>query len=150
MADPPANGFAKGVALHESFGSIVGMVVEAGVQDGAVIVRNVWAAVDCGRAINPDSVKAQIEGAALQGLDAALRSEISFEEGMAVQRNFDTYPLMTLAEAPAVFTRIIESGAGLGGIGEPGLPPAAPALANALAAATGIRARALPLGASFA
>lgn len=150
FADPPANGFAKGVAIHESFGSIVGMVVEAGVQEGAVIVRNVWAAVDCGRAINPDSVRAQIEGAAIQGLDAALRSEISFEDGMAVQRNFDTYPLMTLAEAPAVFTRIIESGASLGGIGEPGLPPAAPALANALASATGIRARALPLGASFA
>ena len=150
LADAPADGFAKGVALHESFGSIVAMVVEAGVKEGAIIIRNVWAAVDCGRAINPDSVKAQIAGAALQGLDAALQSRISFEDGMALQRNFDTYPLMTLAQAPAVFTRIIESGGPLGGIGEPGLPPAAPALANALAAATGIRARALPLGTAFA
>jgi isoquinoline 1-oxidoreductase beta subunit len=143
-------GFAKGVALHESFGSIVGMVVEAGVVDGAVVLRRVWSAVDCGRAINPDSVRAQIDGGALHGLCAAINARISFADGRAEQTNFDGYPILRLIETPAMSTRIIESGAPLGGIGEPGTPPAAPALANALAAATGVRARTLPLGAAFA
>jgi isoquinoline 1-oxidoreductase beta subunit len=148
--EPSPSGFAKGVALHESFGSIVGMVVEAGVVDGAVAVRRVWSAVDCGRAINPDSVRAQIEGGALHGLCAAINARIRFAGGMAEQTNFDGYPLLRLIETPAFVTRILESGAAIGGIGEPGTPPAAPALANALAAATGIRARSLPLGNSFA
>ena len=143
-------GFAKGVALHESFGSIVGMVVEAGVVDGAVVLRRVWSAVDCGRAINPDSVRAQIEGGALHGLCAAINARITFADGRAEQTNFDGYPILRLIETPAMSTRIMDSGAPLGGIGEPGTPPAAPALANALAAATGVRARTLPLGAAFA
>lgn len=148
--EPSPAGFAKGVALHECFGSIVGTVVEAGVADGAVVVRRVWSAVDCGRAINPDSVRAQIEGGALHGLCAAIHAEIGFTNGMADQTNFDGYPLVRLIETPAISTRIVESGGPLGGIGEPGLPPAAPALANALAAATGVRARSLPLGRLFA
>jgi isoquinoline 1-oxidoreductase beta subunit len=150
FAEASGDGFAKGVALHESFGSIVGMVVEAGVKDGAVVVRRVWSAIDCGRAINPDSVVAQVEGAAIMGLNAAISGRISFAEGRAEQANFDGYPLMTMAESPRLATRIVASGGPLGGVGEPGTPPAAPALANALAAGTGVRARALPLGAAFA
>ncbi|MFQ3595998.1 MAG: molybdopterin cofactor-binding domain-containing protein [Sphingomonadaceae bacterium] len=148
--DPSPEGFAKGVALHESFGSIVALVVEAGVRDGAIQLRRAWAAVDCGRAINPDSVRAQIEGGALFGLCAAIHGEIRFEDGFASQKNFDGYRLLAMADAPAFSVRILESGAPLGGIGEPGTPPAAPALANALAAATGTRARNLPLAEAFA
>ncbi|WP_448586546.1 molybdopterin cofactor-binding domain-containing protein [Thermaurantiacus sp.] len=147
---PAGDGFAKGVALHESFGSIVGMVVEAGVKDGAVVVRRVWSVIDCGRVINPDSVVAQVEGAAIMGLNAALAGRVSFADGYAEQRNFDSYPLMRLAEAPRMATRILAPGGALGGVGEPGTPPAAPALANALFRATGVRARVLPLGAAFA
>jgi isoquinoline 1-oxidoreductase beta subunit len=147
---PSPQGVARGVALHESFGSIVATVVEAGVRDGAVIVPRVFVAIDCGRAINPDSVRAQLEGATIQGLDAALQGRLSFAEGMAEQRNFDSYPLLGLDRSPVVVSRIVESGGPLGGLGEPGLPPAAPALANALAAATGVRARRLPLGATYA
>lgn len=143
--EPSPEGLAKGVALHESFGSIVGVVVEAGVVDGAVRIARVWSAIDCGRAINPDSVKAQVEGGVLQGLCAALHGRVDFEDGMAVQRNFDTHPLLRLAETPVMTTRIIEGGGPLGGVGEAGTPPAAPALANALARATGTRARRLPL-----
>lgn len=148
--DPAPAGLARGVALHESFGSIVATVVEAGVRDGAVIVPRVFVAVDCGRAVNPDSVRAQLEGATIQGLDAALQGRATFADGMAVERNFDTYPLLGLDRSPVVVARIVGSDRPIGGMGEPGLPPAAPALANALAAATGIRARRLPLGAAFA
>lgn len=143
--DPSPEGFAKGVALHESFGSIVAMVVEAGMVDGAIRITRVWSAIDCGRAINPDSVRAQVEGGALMGLCAALHGRVEFADGMAVATNFDGYPLLRLADTPVLSTRILTSGAALGGVGEPGTPPAAPALANALARATGTRMRRLPL-----
>ncbi len=145
FAEPSPPGLAKGVALHESFGSIVATVVEAGVADGAIRVTRLWSAIDCGRAINPDSVRAQVEGGALMGLCAALHAKVDFAGGMAVPANFDGYRLLSLAETPAMMTRIVASGAPLGGVGEPGTPPAAPALANALARATGRRMRRLPL-----
>ncbi len=143
--EPSPPGLAKGVALHESFGSIVATVVEAGVADGTVRITRTWTAIDCGRAVNPDSVRAQIEGGTLMGLDAALHGRVDFADGMARQANFDSYPLMRLADTPVMATRVIQSGAALGGVGEPGTPPAAPALVNALARATGSRLRRLPL-----
>ncbi len=148
--DASPAGFGRGVAVHQSFGSIVAMVIEAGVVDGAVRVARVSSAIDCGRSINPDSVKAQVEGGAIFGLSAALGEEVTFDNGQAVQRNFDSFPVMRLADSPRFATRIIESGERLGGVGEPGTPPAAPALANALFAATGRRARTLPLATFFA
>jgi isoquinoline 1-oxidoreductase beta subunit len=143
-------GIGRGIALHESFGSIVATVVEAGVADGGIRIRRLASAIDCGRAINPDSVRAQVEGGALMGLSAALGEGMGFAGGMAEARNFDGYPLLSMRHSPEVVTTtIVESGEALGGVGEPGTPPAAPALANALFAATGKRARTLPLLAQF-
>ena len=143
-------GFARGIALHESFGSIAAMVVTAGVVAGQVRLLEVVSAIDCGRAIAPDSVRAQLEGAAIMGLSAALGEEISFADGEAEQRNFHSYTVLRLADSPIRLATVIVSGGGpLGGVGEPGLPPAAPALANALAAATGKRARQLPLAQAY-
>jgi isoquinoline 1-oxidoreductase beta subunit len=148
---PVPDGFGRGVAIHESFGSIVATVVEAGVEDGAIRIGRLVSAIDCGRAINPDSVKAQVEGGAIMGLSAAIHEAISFEEGRPSVSNFDGYPLLSMAGSPAeMISVIVTSGEVLGGVGEPGTPPAAPALANALYAATGVRARTLPLGPFYA
>ncbi len=146
---PVADGFGRGVALHESFGSIVAQVVEAGVAGGEVRVRRVTTAIDCGQAINPDSVVAQMEGGAIFGLTAALWGETSFADGYARERNFDRLRILRLAETPRFHTVIVPSARPLGGVGEVGTPPAAPALANALFAATGVRARELPLARAF-
>ncbi|MFN3371681.1 MAG: molybdopterin cofactor-binding domain-containing protein [Sphingomonadaceae bacterium] len=144
-------GFGRGIALHESFGSIVAMVIEAGVVGGQIVIPKVAVAIDCGRAIAPDSVRAQLEGAAIMGLSAALGEAQTFEGGEAQARNFDRYEILRMAGAPhSLVTVILPSDGPLGGVGEPGLPPAAPALANALAAATGTRARALPLARQYA
>jgi isoquinoline 1-oxidoreductase subunit beta len=104
----------------------------------------VWAAVDCGRVINPDTVVAQIEGGIVLALSAALFGRIIFTDGRVVQTNFHAYPLVTMADCPEIEVRIIASDADPGGIGEPGTPPIAPAVANALFAATGKRWRNLP------
>ncbi|MCG2839630.1 molybdopterin-dependent oxidoreductase [Sandaracinobacter sp. RS1-74] len=150
-AEPAPKGFARGLALHESAGSIAAMVVTAGVQQGRVRILEVVSAIDCGRAIAPDSVRAQLQGAAAMGLSAALGEAISFREGEAVERDFQRYRLARMADLPSRFvTLLIDGGEALGGAGEPGLPPAAPALANALARATGKRARTLPLAAAYA
>jgi isoquinoline 1-oxidoreductase beta subunit len=153
MAGPPggtANGDGSisgaGLALWESFGSIVAMLAEVVVKKDAppkVIRLNI--AADCGRVINPDSVKAQLESAALYGLTAALYGAVSFEDGEARQRNFDTYPLLDMASSPQVEIMLIESDAAPGGAGEIGTPPVAPAVANALVAAKQARHRKLPL-----
>jgi isoquinoline 1-oxidoreductase beta subunit len=148
--DALPRGFGRGIAVHESFGSIAAMVVEAGIVDGRIRVAEVVSAIDCGRAIAPDSVRAQLEGAAIMGLSAAIGEAITFENGEAVERNFDRYEVLKLADAPLrVATVIVPSNGPLGGVGEPGLPCAAPALANALAAATGRRARSLPLARAY-
>ncbi|PZN93147.1 MAG: aldehyde oxidase [Alphaproteobacteria bacterium] len=139
-------GVGRGVALVESFGSIVAQVAEVALVDGAPPrVTRVWAAVDCGRVINPDTVRAQVEGGIVYGLTAALHGRVSFAGGEAEQRNFDSYPLLTLADAPAIEVIIIASNENPGGIGEPGTPPIAPAVANAIFAAGGGRRRDLPL-----
>ena len=137
---------ARGVALHESFGSIVAEVAEVVCKPGEdPRVRRVVAAIDCGPVVNPDGVRAQIEGGILFGLGAALKGRISFDHGRTEQVNFDTAPMLTLAEAPAITVIIVPSTAPMGGVGEPGTPPIAPAVANAIFAATGRRYRDLPL-----
>jgi len=136
----------RGIAIVECFGTIVVQVVEVSVSDGGEVkVRRVTAAADCGMAINPDGFKAQIEGAIIFGLSAALHGEITIEQGAVVQSNFPDYRMLQLADCPAIEVHIHESDARLGGGGEPGTPPAAPALVNAIYAATGIRLRDLPI-----
>lgn len=143
-AKPPP-GRARGIALVAGFGSIVAQVAEVEIVDGRIKVHQVWAAVDCGRVINPDGAAAQIEGGIIFGLSAALFSEITIRDGRVLQTNFADYPLPKLADAPRITVEFIQSQAAPGGIGEPGVPPIAPAIANAVFAATGQRLRSLPL-----
>ena len=136
---------ARGVAMVESFGSIVAQVAEVVAEPGQrPRVTRVWAAIDCGRVVNPDTVAAQIEGGIIFGLSAALFGRISFSAGRVEQDNFHAYPLITMADCPEIEVRILPSRADPGGVGEPGTPPIAPAVANALFAATGKRWRNLP------
>ncbi len=135
----------RGVAVHESFNSYVAQVAEVTVaQDGAIKVDRIVCAVDCGIAINPDNVRSQVEGAVGFALSAALHGEITLKEGRVEQGNFDAYPLLRIDEMPAVEVHIVPSTAPPTGIGEPGVPPVAPAVANAIAAATGRRLTRLP------
>lgn len=148
FGQPLPQGQGMGLALHESFGSIVAQVahVEVGLDD-RVRVLKVCCAVDCGRVINPDTVKAQMEGGIIFGLSAALLGEITFADGQSEQTNFDGYSLLTLAESPRIEVEILNaSAADPGGVGEPGVPPIAPAVVNAISAATGTRIRKLPVG----
>ena len=141
-----APGVGRGVAMSECFGSIVAQVAEIALtKDAPPRVTRVWVVVDCGQVINPDSVRAQMESGVVYGLTAALHGRVSFAQGMAQQGNFDTYPLLTMAETPQISVTIIASDAPCGGVGEPGTPPIAPAIANALFAAGGGRRRQLPL-----
>ncbi len=142
---PLAQGQARGIAMFESFGSIVAHVAEVKVSNGAPIVRRIVSAVDCGMAINPDGVKAQIEGGIIFALTAALYGEISIDKGAVTQRNFTDYEMLRLRECPDIEIHIVESDAVLGGAGEPAVPPVAPAVTNAIFAATGVRLRELPI-----
>jgi isoquinoline 1-oxidoreductase beta subunit len=142
---PPPAGRGRGIACHTSFGSHVAEVAEVSVEKGRLRVHRVVAAVDCGTALNPDSVEHQIEGAVVYGLSAALRGEITLGGGAVVQGNFDEYEPLRMDEMPEVEVHIVPSREAPGGLGEPGLPPIAPAVANALFAATGKRLRQLPL-----
>ena len=135
----------RGIALHQSFNSVVAEVAEVSVKaDGSFKVDRVVCVVDCGIAINPSIVKAQMEGGIGFGLSAALHSAITFKEGRVEQSNFDDYPVLRMSEMPQVEVHIVPSTANPSGVGEPGLPPIAPAVANALFAATGKRLRQLP------
>ena len=141
---PP--GRARGIAMVESFQTIVAHVAEITVEpDGTLKVDRVVAAVDAGSAVNPDGLKAQIEGGIVYALSAALNGEITIDRGAVVQANFPDYEVVRLADCPQIEVHLIESGAPLGGAGEPGVPPLAPAVANAVFAATGQRIRELPL-----
>ncbi|MGE0485366.1 MAG: molybdopterin cofactor-binding domain-containing protein [Gammaproteobacteria bacterium] len=142
---PAVDGRARGVALHESFHSIVGQVAEVSVDRGQIVVHRVTCVVDCGQVINPDIVIAQMEGGIVFGLTAALYGDVRVVEGRIQQWNFPDYRMLTLREAPRIETHVVTSGAAPGGVGEPGTPPIAPAVANALAALTGERQRTLPL-----
>ncbi|MGO9425916.1 MAG: molybdopterin cofactor-binding domain-containing protein [Steroidobacteraceae bacterium] len=142
---PLPAGRARGVAIHESFGSVVGEVAEVSMQDGLPRVHRVVAVIDCGTAVNPQMIAGQIESAVNYGLSAALYGEITFAEGTPQQSNFDTYRVLRINEAPAVETHVVPSEQPPSGVGEPGLPPIAPAVANAIFALTGKRVRRLPM-----
>jgi isoquinoline 1-oxidoreductase beta subunit len=146
---PPPAGRGRGIAVHESFGSYVAHVAEVSVSDaGQVRVHRVVAAIDCGPVVNPDTIRAQLEGGTAFGLTAALYGEITFEKGRVKQRNFHDYPLLRINEMPAVEAHVVPSDDRMGGVGEPGVPSVAPALANAIFAATGKRLRRLPIRAA--
>jgi isoquinoline 1-oxidoreductase beta subunit len=139
------NGHAQGIAVHESFGTIVAQVAEVSVARGAIRVHRVVCAVDCGTVVNPELIAQQIESAVLFGLSAALYGEITFKDGRVEQLNFPQYPVVGMAEAPVVETYLLPNGGAPGGIGEVGTPPIAPAVANAVFRLTGQRLRSLPL-----
>jgi isoquinoline 1-oxidoreductase beta subunit len=142
---PLAQGRGRGVALVASFGSYLAQVCEVTTAGGQVKVDKVTCAVDCGRIVNPDTIRAQVEGGTLFGLTAALWGEITLAKGQVVQSNFHDYRPMRMGEAPEVETLILGSEESPGGIGEPPCSAAAPALANAVFAACGRRIRRLPL-----
>lgn len=138
-------GHARGVALHESFDTIVAQVVELSLPGGRPRVHRVVCAVDCGVAVNPDIVAQQMEGGVVFALTAALHGRIDIVDGIVQQTNFPQYPLAQMADMPVVETHIVSSTEAPSGVGEPGVPPLAPALANAWFALTGERKRELPL-----
>lgn len=138
-------GRARGIAVKKSFATIVAQVAEVSIAQGAVRVHKVWCAADPGDVVNPDTFRAQMEGGIIFGLTAALYGEITIEQGKAVQGNFPDYKMITMADTPEIEVEIIRSGAPWGGAGEPGTPPIAPAVTNAVFALTGKRVRQLPL-----
>lgn len=140
-------GRGLGIAVHRSFLSIVGTVAEVSVDEaGRLAVDNLWMVIDAGTTINPDRVQSQMEGAAIFGMSLALHGEITAQGGAVVQGNYDSYPVVRMSEAPdAIHVHVMESTAPPGGVGEPGVPPVAPAIVNAYFAATGNRIRELPL-----
>lgn len=142
---PPPAGRHRGIAVYRSFGSYVAQVAEISLVASGVRVHRVVCAIDCGRIVNPDTIRAQIEGGVAMGLSAAFKEEITIAQGRVEQSSFEDYPILTLAEMPEVEVHIVDSVEAPGGVGEPGVPPIAPAVANAVAAATGKRLRRLPL-----
>ena len=146
---PLPEGHGMGVAVHESFGTLVAQIAEVSVtKEGAITVHRVVCAVDCGLVVNPDTVRAQMESGIVFGLSAALYGEITFKDGRVEQGNFNTYPILRMDAMPRIEVYLVESNAPMGGIGEPGTPPIAPAVANAIFAATGKRIRKLPIDAN--
>lgn len=144
--EPLPAGRARGMAFVESYGSLCAEVAEVSLSDGRPVVHRVVCALDCGSIVLPDGVRSQVEGGIVQGLSAALGEAVEIANGGAVTRNFDTYPLLRMAQSPErIETIVIESGEKMGGVGEPPLPPIAPAVVNALLALTGTATRQLPL-----
>lgn len=144
-AGQPRNGRAHGVALHQSFGAIVAQVAEVSVEGKRIRVHRVVCAIDCGVAVNPNIIAQQMEGGVVFGLSAALHGEITLEDGQVQQQNFHDYPILRMNEAPEVETIVMPSPHPPEGVGEPGVPPIAPAVANAVFQLTGQRLRSLPL-----
>jgi isoquinoline 1-oxidoreductase beta subunit len=144
---PLPAGRARGIAVFKSFESYVAQVAEVSLRaDRTPRVHRVTCAIDCGPVVNPDTVEAQMQGGIVYGLTAALKGEITIDRGRVVQGNFDTYPMLRLSEMPVVETHIVPSTESQGGVGEPGVPPVAPAVCNAIFALTGKRIRKLPIG----
>ncbi len=142
---PLPKGHAAGLAAHASFGSHVAHIAEVSVEAGKIRVHRVVCAIDCGPVVNPLTIEAQMQSAIAFGLSAALHSEITFKDGKVEQNNFNDYVVLRIDEMPKVEVHIVPSTEKMGGVGEPGLPPIAPAVANALFALTGKRLRKLPL-----
>ncbi|SDR04085.1 isoquinoline 1-oxidoreductase, beta subunit [Pseudoxanthomonas sp. CF385] len=142
---PPAQGRGHGIAVHESFGSYVAQAAEVSIEDGRIRVHRVVCAIDCGVAVNPGGVQAQMESGIAFGLGAALHSALTLREGQVQESNFHDYQVLRMNEMPKVEVHIVPSTEKMGGVGEPGTPPIAPAVANAVFALTGQRLRELPL-----
>jgi isoquinoline 1-oxidoreductase beta subunit len=142
---PCAAGRHRGIAVAESFGSYVAQVAEVSVDGGEVRVHRVVCAIDCGLVVNPDIVAAQMESCIVYGLTATLKGAITLADGRVQQGNFDDFPLLRMSETPTIAVHIVPSEAAPGGVGEPGLPPIAPAVCNAVFAATGVPVRSLPI-----
>ncbi|WP_157018023.1 xanthine dehydrogenase family protein molybdopterin-binding subunit [Mesorhizobium xinjiangense] len=142
---PPPDGRVRGIALAESFATHVAQVVEASVEGGDVRVHKVTCAVDCGVSINPDTIRAQMEGGVGFGLGAILAEELTLTDGVVNQENYDTYTPLRIEQMPEVEVHIVPSSERPTGVGEPGVPPIGPAVANAIYAATKQRVRTLPI-----
>ena len=143
---PTPAGRGRGIAVCFSYGSYSAHVAEVSVaDDGTVRVHKVVCAIDCGIAVNPDLVKAQMEGGLIYGLTAALLGEITVDQGRVQQTNFHTYPMLRMEHTPVTEVHILDSGEAPGGLGEPGVPTVAPAVCNAIFAVTGKRIRRLPI-----
>ena len=142
---PIPKGHGLGVACSSCFGSHAAEIAEVSVENGKIKVHRIVVAVDCGIAVAPNTLEAQLEGAVALALTATLKDEITIERGRTKQSNFDGYRLLTADEMPKVEVHIVNSYEPLGGIGEPALPPVAPAVCNAIFAATGKRVRKLPI-----
>jgi isoquinoline 1-oxidoreductase beta subunit len=143
-AKPLPKGRGRGIAGFFSFGSYFAEVAEVTVKGSDLKIDRIVAAVDCGQAVNPESVRSQTEGAIIYGLSAALKNEITIKNGAVEQTNFDGYDPIRISEAPPIEVHLVKSNDDPGGMGEPGLPPLAPAIANAIFAASGQRLRKLP------
>ncbi len=143
--EAPKPGRFRGTAVHESFGSVVAQSVEISIEKGIPTVHRVVCAIDCGTALDPNGVQAQMEGGIVFGLTAALFGEITVQNGRIQQSNLDSYRLLELHEAPEILVKIVNSGAAVGGVGEAGVPPIAPAVCNAILAATGQPVTRLPI-----
>jgi isoquinoline 1-oxidoreductase beta subunit len=147
---PLPSGSGRGIALVKSFGTIVAEVAEVKMQDGRPKVVKVWCCADAGFVMNPDGFAAQMEGGIIYGLTTALYSGITLKDGGVEQSNFHDYMMVRMDEAPEIAVDFINAdGKTLGGAGEPGLPPLAPAVTNAIFAATGKRIRELPIAQHF-
>ena len=144
---PIPKGEGRGIAQHACFGTYTAQVAEISVnkKDGTIKVHRVVAAIDCGPVVNPDPLVAQIEGGIIMSLGTALKEEVKFANGGVVSSNFDNYPVMRMSEVPEIEVHIVKSTEKIGGIGEVGVPAAAPAVANAFFNATGVRIRRIPL-----
>jgi isoquinoline 1-oxidoreductase beta subunit len=139
-------GAGRGFAIHENSGTIVAQCIDVDIENGQTRVLRVVSVVDCGFVVNPTTATEQIEGAVIFGLSAAINGEIHVEKGVVMNDNFDSYPLMRMNACPELQTYFeARDNADWGGLGEPGVPPVAPALCNAIFAATGIRVRSLPV-----
>ncbi|MCT9124811.1 xanthine dehydrogenase family protein molybdopterin-binding subunit [Cupriavidus gilardii] len=141
----PQSGRGHGIAVHACFGSVAAQAVEVSVREGAIRVHRVVCAIDCGVAVNPDNVRAQMESAIVYGLSAALHGRVTIVDGAVRESNFHDYPALRIAEMPVIEVHVVDSGESPGGAGEPGTPPIAPAVANAVFQLTGARLRELPL-----
>jgi isoquinoline 1-oxidoreductase beta subunit len=144
-AAPPPKGRARGFAFSFSFGSLCAQVAEVSLAGGEPRVHRITCLLDCGGVVLPDAVRAQIQGAVTQGLSAALGEAVRIEGGRAVNTDFDSYPILRLAGTPRIDAHVMENDEAMGGVGEPPLPPTAPAVANAFSRLTGRRIRSLPI-----